>query len=93
MQSAPAPVNRPRRLFAQLYIQVLLAIVAGTALGHFYPAFGTELKPLGDVFIRLIKMLIGPIIFTTVVSGIAGMGDLKSVGRVGAKAIVIVQPP
>jgi aerobic C4-dicarboxylate transport protein len=71
-----------------LYVQVLLAIVAGVLLGHFHPSLGADLKPLGDVFIKLIKMLIGPIIFTTVVSGIGGMGNLKQVGRVGLKALI-----
>ena len=76
------------RFFRSLYLQVLLAIMAGVLLGHFQPDLGTALKPLGDAFIKLIKMLIGPIIFTTVVAGIGGMGDLKSVGRVGLKALV-----
>lgn len=71
-----------------LYIQVLLAIVAGIFLGYVNPELGATLKPLGDGFIKLIKMLIGPIIFATVVSGIGGMGDLKAVGRVGAKALI-----
>ena len=73
---------------SHLYLQVLLAIVLGVAVGHFHPGFGESLKPLGDAFIKLIKMLIGPIIFTTVVSGIGGMGDLKAVGRVGLKALI-----
>ncbi len=73
---------------SRLYLQVLIAIVLGVAVGHFHPGFGESLKPLGDAFIKLIKMLIGPIIFTTVVSGIGGMGDLKAVGRVGLKALI-----
>lgn len=76
------------RLFKSLYIQVLLAIVAGILLGHFNPDFATQLKPLGDGFIRLIKMMIGPIIFCTIVTGIAGMQDTKKVGRVGLKALI-----
>ena len=71
-----------------LYLQVLVAIVAGIIFGHLQPDLGASLKPLGDAFIKLIKMLIGPIIFTTVVAGIGGMGDLKAVGRVGLKALV-----
>jgi aerobic C4-dicarboxylate transport protein len=71
-----------------LYLQVLLAIVAGIIFGHLQPDLGATLKPLGDAFIKLIKMLIGPIIFTTVVAGIGGMGDLKAVGRVGLKALI-----
>jgi aerobic C4-dicarboxylate transport protein len=71
-----------------LYAQVLLAIAIGVLLGHFYPAIATQMKPLGDGFIKLIKMLIAPIIFCTVVHGIASMRDLKRVGRVGLKALV-----
>jgi aerobic C4-dicarboxylate transport protein len=71
-----------------LYVQVLVAIAIGILLGHFYPALATEMKPLGDAFIKLIKMVIGPIIFCTVVTGIAGMEDMKKVGRVGGKALL-----
>jgi aerobic C4-dicarboxylate transport protein len=77
-----------KAIASRLYLQVLVAIVVGVAVGHFHPEFGASLKPLGDAFIKLIKMLIGPIIFTTVVSGIGGMGDLKAVGRVGLKALI-----
>jgi aerobic C4-dicarboxylate transport protein len=76
------------RYLRMLYVQVLLAIVAGILLGHFDPGLGAALKPLGDAFIKLIKMLIGPIIFTTIVAGVGGMGDLKAVGRVGLKALI-----
>lgn len=71
-----------------LYVQVLIAIIIGILLGHFYPSFATELKPLGDAFIKLIKMIIAPVIFCTIVTGIAGMQDTKKVGRVGIKAIL-----
>src|SRR5688572_33448496 len=71
-----------------LYVQVLFAITAGILLGYFYPDFGASLKPLGDGFIALVKMIIGPVIFLTVALGIAQMGDLKKVGRVGFKAVV-----
>ncbi|MGO4304641.1 dicarboxylate/amino acid:cation symporter [Cupriavidus sp. RAF12] len=71
-----------------LYVQVLFAIAVGILLGHFWPDTGVEMKPLGDAFIKLIKMIIGPIIFCTVVSGIAGMRDMKKVGRVGGKALL-----
>ncbi|SNB64042.1 MULTISPECIES: dicarboxylate/amino acid:cation symporter [unclassified Agrobacterium] len=71
-----------------LYFQVLVAIIAGIALGHFYPAFGEQLKPLGDGFIRLVKMIIAPVIFLTVATGIAGMNDMKKVGRVAGKAMI-----
>lgn len=75
-------------LYAHLYFQVLVAIAIGVALGYFFPAFSTSLKPLGDAFIKLIKMMIAPIIFTTVVVGIAKIGDMKEVGRVGLKALI-----
>ncbi|MDR5730880.1 dicarboxylate/amino acid:cation symporter [Caballeronia sp. LZ025] len=71
-----------------LYVQVLAAIAIGILLGHFYPSLATDMKPLGDAFIKLIKMVIGPIIFCTVVTGIAGMEDMKKVGRVGGKALL-----
>lgn len=74
--------------YRHLYVQVLIAIVAGILLGHFYPSLGAEMKWLGDTFIKLIKMLIAPIIFCTVVHGIASMEDMKKVGRVGVKALI-----
>ena len=76
------------RWYANLYWQVLIAIALGVTLGYFLPELATRLKPLGDAFVKLIKMMIAPIIFTTVVVGIARMGDLKEVGRVGLKALV-----
>ena len=81
-----ADTARPKR--HTLYLQVLAGIVLGGAIGYAKPAWGVELKPLGDAFVALVKMLIGPIIFTTVVVGLAGMGDLKKVGRVGARAVI-----
>jgi aerobic C4-dicarboxylate transport protein len=77
-----------KRLTGHLYFWVLLAIVAGGVLGYVDPATAVRLKPLGDGFIALVKVLIGPIIFCTVVLGIAGAGDMKKVGRVGAKALL-----
>ncbi|HZH79521.1 MAG TPA: dicarboxylate/amino acid:cation symporter [Archangium sp.] len=71
-----------------LYVQVLVAVVFGAVLGHLWPHAGESLKPLGDGFIKLIKMMVGPVVFTTVVTGIAKMGDLKRVGRVGLKAFL-----
>jgi len=71
-----------------LYVQVLFAIVLGVLLGVFYPEVGTAMKPLGDGFIKLIKMIIAPVIFCTVVAGIAGMQDMKKIGRVGGKALL-----
>lgn len=76
------------RVLKLLYVQVLIAIVAGVLVGWLYPETGAALKPLGDGFIKLVKMLIAPIIFATIVSGIAGMGDLKKVGRVGVKSLI-----
>src|SRR4051794_21056302 len=81
-----APARQP--LYAHLYFQVLVAIAVGVLLGVLLPAHATAMKPLGDGFIKLIKMMIAPIIFTTVVVGIAKMGDMKEVGRVGLKALV-----
>ncbi|HUD29927.1 MAG TPA: dicarboxylate/amino acid:cation symporter [Novosphingobium sp.] len=80
------PHVRPGRWYSHLYVQVLVAITAGVLLGHFYPATGEGLKPIGDMFIKLVKMVIAPVIFLTIVTGIAGMRDLGSVGRVAAKA-------
>ncbi|WP_313384364.1 dicarboxylate/amino acid:cation symporter [Pantoea sp.] len=75
-------------LFKSLYFQVLLAIGIGVLLGHFYPELGTQMKPLGDGFVKLIKMIIAPVIFCTVVTGIAGMESMKAVGRTGAVALL-----
>jgi aerobic C4-dicarboxylate transport protein len=80
------PHRRP--WYTVLYLQVLIAIAIGVLIGHLYPDLGKALKPLGDGFIALIKMMIGPVIFCTVVHGIASMGDLKKLGRVGVKTLV-----
>lgn len=77
-----------KKLTRQLYFWVLIATIFGGFLGYVYPALGTQLKPLGDGFIALVKMLIAPVIFCTVVLGIAGSGDVKKVGRVGGKALL-----
>ncbi|MDX3927636.1 MAG: dicarboxylate/amino acid:cation symporter [Shinella sp.] len=74
--------------YKHLYVQVLAAIVAGILLGHFHPELGSQLKPLGDAFIKLVKMIIAPVIFLTVATGIAGMTDLQKVGRVAGKAML-----
>jgi aerobic C4-dicarboxylate transport protein len=74
--------------YRHLYAQVIVAIIAGMLIGHFYPDIGTALKPLGDAFIKLVKMIIAPVIFLTVATGIAGMSDLKKVGRVAGKAML-----
>jgi aerobic C4-dicarboxylate transport protein len=77
-----------KKFYQHLYVQVLTAIAIGIALGNFYPETGVAMKPFGDGFIKLIKMIITPVIFCTVVTGIAGMDDMKKVGRVGAKALL-----
>ena len=82
------PAQSPKKLHQHLYVQVLTAITLGILLGHFYPETATTMKPLGDGFIKLIKMIIAPIIFCTVVTGIAGMQDMDKVGRVGVKALL-----
>jgi aerobic C4-dicarboxylate transport protein len=78
----------PRPWYTILYVQVLIAIVLGVAVGFWFPKTGVALKPLGDGFIALIKMMIAPVIFCTVVHGIGSMSDLKKVGRVGVKTLV-----
>ena len=75
-------------LYKSLYFQVIVAIAIGILLGHFYPQTGVALKPFGDGFIKLIKMVIAPIIFCTVVSGIGGMQNMKSVGKTGGYALL-----
>ena len=77
-----------RAVFKSLYFQVLVAIAIGVGLGHFYPETGAAMKPLGDAFIKLIKMIIAPIIFCTIVVGIAGMEDMKKVGKTGGYAVL-----
>ena len=83
-----ASPHGPGPWYGHLYVQVLIAIAAGILLGHFSPAFATEMKPLGDAFIKLVKMIIAPVIFLTVVTGIAGMRDMGKVGRVAGKAMI-----
>lgn len=79
---------KPKKFYQLLYIQVLIAIVFGVSLGYYYPDLGEKMKPLGDGFIKLVKMIIAPVIFLTVSTGIAGMSDLKKVGRVAGKAFI-----
>jgi len=86
MQANPSVPKKP--FYASLYVQVLFAVAIGIALGHFRPELGAEMKPLGDGFIKLIKMIIAPIIFCTVVVGIAGMEDMKKVGKTGGLALL-----
>ncbi|WP_093555523.1 dicarboxylate/amino acid:cation symporter [Pseudoduganella namucuonensis] len=84
----PSAVRKKKPFYSILYVQVLAAIAVGILLGHFDAKLAIDMKPLGDGFIKLIKMLIGPIVFCTVVSGIAGMQDIKKVGRIGCKALL-----
>ncbi len=74
--------------YSILYLQVLIAVFFGILIGHFFPEFGKSLKPLGDGFVKLVKMIIAPIIFCTVVHGIASMSDLKKLGRIGGKTLL-----
>ncbi|MEA2875502.1 MAG: aerobic C4-dicarboxylate transport protein [Hyphomicrobiales bacterium] len=83
MDAAGTAALPKKPIYTHLYVQVLTAIVLGVLLGHFYPQLGEAMNPLGDGFVKLIKMLIAPIIFCTVVHGIASMEDMKKVGRVG----------
>src|SRR5215217_3987917 len=96
MTNSPPPEPEPavhrshgkKPWYRVLYVQVLIAVAVGIAIGYFFPAFGKSLKPLGDGFVSLVKMIIAPIIFCTVVHGIASMGDLKKLGRIGAKTLL-----
>ncbi|MBI0382270.1 cation:dicarboxylase symporter family transporter, partial [Streptomyces albiflaviniger] len=84
----PDRPGRIRLLLSRLYVQCLLAVLAGVVVGSLWPSFGAELKPLGDGFVALVRMMIAPIIFCTVVHGIAAMSDRRAVGRVSLKALV-----
>jgi len=79
---------RAKKIYQQLYFQVIIAIIGGILLGRFYPELGEKMKPLGDGFIKLVKMIIAPVIFITLTLGIAHMTDLKKVGRIAAKAMI-----
>ena len=80
--------NFAKKYLSKLYVQVLIAIAAGILLGHTMPDLGTQLKPLGDIFIKLIKMLLAPIIFASIVVGVARMNNVHEAGRVGIKAVL-----
>ena len=90
--SKQIPIERgtatPAHASSKLYLQVLVAITLGVAVGVCFPSLGLQLEPLGQAFVKLVKMIIAPVVFTTVVVGIASMGDMKKVGRVGLKALV-----
>ena len=87
---APSAVKgrKAQPWYFQLWFQVLVAMLIGIALGHFYPALGAEMQPLGDAFIKAIRVLIAPIIFCTVVHGISSMANMAKVGRVALKALI-----
>ena len=89
MQAIPTEVTQPVRLpfYRQLYFQVIFAIVLGVLLGYFEPQYAQQFKPLGDAFVKLVKMIIAPVIFLTIVTGIAGMTELRTVGRVFLKTM------
>ena len=80
--------GKPKKIYQSLYLWVIVAIITGILLGYFFPAFAVKLKPLGDGFIKLVKMMIAPVIFCTIVTGIAGMQNMKKVGTVGVKALL-----
>ncbi|WP_265501605.1 dicarboxylate/amino acid:cation symporter [Paracoccus beibuensis] len=84
--SAQTDAPAPKPFYAHLYVQVIAAIVLGALIGHFHPQTGEALKPLGDGFIKLVKMIIAPVIFLTIVTGLAGMSTLRGVGSVVGKA-------
>src|ERR1700675_1937819 len=79
---------KKKKIYQSLHFQVMVAIILGGVVGFLFPAFGAQMKPFGDGFIKLIRMVIAPIIFLTVVLGIAGIGDLKKLGRIGVKALL-----
>ena len=79
---------KTKKIYQQLYFQVIIAIIAGVLLGNFYPELGEKMRPLGDGFIKLVKMIIAPVIFITLTLGIAHMTDLKKVGRIAVKAMI-----
>ena len=81
-------VRRPKSFLQTLYFRVLVGIVAGVIVGRYFPGFGVALKPLGDGFLKLIRMLVAPVVFFTVVTGVAKFGDLRRLGRVGLKSIL-----
>ena len=83
---APAPIKKP--IHKSLFVQILIAVLLGIGIGHFWPNVGSSLRPLGDGFIQLIKMIIAPLIFLVIVTGISAVGDVKAVGRVGVKALL-----
>src|SRR4051794_34255985 len=89
--TAHAAPTAPKRWYRQLYVQVLVAIILGVVVGAVWPRVGVAMEPIGTTFVTLMKMLIGPIVFLTIVGGIAGVADLKKVGLTGLKALTYFQ--
>lgn len=81
-------MRRARPWYTVLYVQVLIAVLAGCAIGGFFPKTGIALKPLGDAFVSLIRMMIAPVIFCVIVQGVASMSDLKKIGTLGVKTLI-----
>ncbi len=84
----PSTVAGPRWRMPSITVQIFIGLLAGIAVGYFWPAFGVAVRPLADLFLRMIKMIIAPLLFSTLVVGIAGTGDLKTMGRIGLKAVI-----
>src|SRR5690349_17061823 len=80
-------MKTPSRLFKLLYVQVLIGLVLGITVGHYWPEFGAALKPLGDGFVKLVKMMIAPIVFCTIVSGITSLSDTREIGKTLLKSM------
>ena len=80
---------KPKKLYQQLYVQVLIGVALGIVVGHFWPEFGAEMKPFGDGFVKLVKMMIPPVVFCTIASGIYSMADNKEIGKTLLKAIIL----
>src|SRR5436190_3393480 len=78
---------KPKKLYQQLYIQVLIGVALGIFVGHFWPEFGAAMKPFGDIFVKLVKMMIPPVVFCTIASGIYSMADNKEIGKTLLKAL------
>src|SRR3954452_6329342 len=78
---------KPAKLLKLLYFQVIIGLVLGITVGHYWPEFGAALKPLGDGFVKLVKMMIAPIVFCTIVSGIPSLGDSKEIGKTLLKSM------
>src|SRR5512136_3264806 len=87
LEPAPAPAAKRSR-FPSITTQIFIGLVTGIVVGYAWPSFGVSIKPLADTFLRMIKMIIAPLLFSTLVVGIAGTGDLKAMGRIGVKAII-----